>query len=177
MRVLVKTFSARGASIADEDWRIITGRACHEIVEAMRTLAPFAGCHDMESYMRWILRSIKGAGRDEAEIEGDTPEARTESFLVLLGEMGLVEFLPDQPATRSDSSGDKGPVPIPAEVFQGIDAVRQDGRTNMLDYPAVIRLAREAGHHAAADWITANVSAYSAGVFRGFVSETEKKEG
>lgn len=176
MRVLIKSFSARGASIADEDGRIITGSNCREIVEAMRALAPFTGCPDMESYMRWTLRAVKGAGRAAAELEGDTPETRAESFLALLGEMGLVEFLPDQPASRPES-GDKGPVPIPAEVFQGIDAVRQEGRTNMLDYPAVIRLAREAGHHAAADWITEHVPLYSAGLFRGFVIEADKKEG
>ena len=88
MRILIKTFSARGASIADEDGRIITGCDCREIVEAMRLLAPFTGCADVESYMRWTLRSIKGAGGATPEIEGDTPEARSESFLALLGENG-----------------------------------------------------------------------------------------
>ena len=76
-----------------------------------------------------------------------TPETRAESFLALLGEMGLVEFLPDQSTTRPEGApGDKGPVPIPADVLAGIEAVRQEGRTNMLNYPAVIRLARKAGH-------------------------------
>jgi hypothetical protein len=143
----------------------------------MRTLAPFTGCHDMESYMRWTLRAVKGAGGAAPEIEGDTPEARAESFLALLGEMGLVEFLPEQPATRTESQGgDKGPVTIPAEIFRGLEAVRLEGRTNMLDYPAVIRLARKAGHHAAADWITMNVSLYSAGLFRGFAISKPGKE-
>ena len=178
MRILIKTFSARGASIADEDGRIITGGDCGEIVEAMRLLAPFTGCADVESYMRWTLRSIKGAGGAAPEIEGDTPEARAESFLALLGEMGLVEFLPDQTATRpEDQTNYKGPVLIPEDVLAGIEAVRQEGRTNMLDYPAVIRLAREAGHNAAADWITAHVALYSAGLFRGFVVDPGNKEG
>ena len=52
------------------------------------------------------------AGGAAPEIEGDTPEARAESFLALLGEMGLVEFLPDQPATQPDpvreATGDAG---------------------------------------------------------------------
>jgi hypothetical protein len=178
MRVLIKSSSARGVSIADEDGRIITVGDCREIVEAMRLLAPFTGCTDIESYMRWTLRSIKGAGGAAPEIEGDTPEARAESFLALLGEMGLVEFLPDQPATRPEGSpGYKGPVPIPEDVLAGIESVRQEGRTNMLDYPVVIRLAREAGHHAAADWITAHVSLYSAGLFRGFAADSTDKEG
>lgn len=179
MRVLIRSFSARGASIADEDGRILTGGDCREIVEAMRNMAPFTGCPDIESYMRWTLRAVKGAGGAAPEIEGDTPESRAESFLAVLGEMGLVEFLPDQPATRPEGTptdADKGPVPIPEAVLAGIEAVRQEGRTNMLDYPAVIRLAREAGHHAAADWITTNVSLYSAGLFRGFVAAKPGKE-
>ena len=144
----------------------------------MRLLAPFTGCADIDSYMHWTLRSIKGAGGAPPDIEGDTPEARAESFLAVLGEMGLVEFLPDQPATRPEGTpDDKGPVPIPEDVLAGIEAVRKEGRTNMLDYPAVIRLAREAGHHSTADWIMAHVSLYSAGLFRGFVSEPKKKEG
>lgn len=169
MRVLIKTFSARGASIADEDGRMLTGDSCREIVEAMRLLAPFTGCADNESYMRWTLRSIKGAGGAASGIEGDTPETRAESFLALLGEMGLVEFLPDReilPRLRIDEA--KGPVPIPEDVLRGIEAVRLGGKTNMLDIPAVIRLAREAGHDGAAHWIVANSSAYSAGLFRGF---------
>lgn len=37
--------------------------------------------------------------------------------------------------------------------------------------------SRAGGHTAAADWITAHVSLYSAGLFRGFVSDTKKMEG
>jgi hypothetical protein len=37
----------------DEDGRIITGSDCREIVEAMRNMAPFTGCADIESYMCW----------------------------------------------------------------------------------------------------------------------------
>ena len=173
MRVLIKTFSARGASIADEDGRILTGANCRDIVEAMRLLAPFTGCADAESYMRWTLRSIQGApgkAHHDRKIEGDNPEARAESFLALLGDIGLVEFLLDReilPRLRIDEA--KGPVPIPPAVMLGLEAVRLDGKTNMLDISAVIRLAREAGHDGAADWINANSSAYSAGLFRGFV--------
>ena len=173
MRVLIKTFSARGASIEGEDGRILSGDSCREIVEAMRLLAPFTGCADAESYMRWTLRSImatQGKTHHDCKIEGDTPETRAESFLALLGEMGLVEFLPDREfLPRLRLCDGKGPVPIAEEVLRGIEAIRLGGKTNMLDTPAVIRLASEAGHYGAADWINANPSAYSAGLFRGFV--------
>ena len=145
------------------------------------------GCADAESYMRWTLRQIKNAwgvmvagdaSSRKLEIEGDTPEARAESFLALLGEHGLAEFLSDReilPRVRIDDG--KGPVPIPAEVLAGIEAVRQGGKSNMLDTLTVIALACGAGHVAAADWIAANPAAYTAGLFRGFVADSEKKEG
>lgn len=187
MRVLIKSYSVRGASISDEEGRVFIGRDCLEIVQAMHAFAPMTGCADDESYMRWTLRQLKNAGGAggaldtscrKLEIEGDTSQARAESFLALLGELGLAEFLSDReflPRIRIDDG--KGPVPVPAEVLAGIEAVRQGGRTNMLDTMMVIALACEAGHTVAADWIAANPAAYSAGLFQGFVADSEKKEG
>ena len=187
MRVLIKSFSARGASISDEEGRVFIGRDCLEIVQAMHAFAPMTGCAVAESYMRWTLRQIQNAGGAvgsgdargrKLEIEGDTPEARAESFLALLGEFGLAEFLSDReilPRVRIDDG--KGPVPIPAEVLAGIEAVRQEGRTNMLDTMMVIALACEAGHAVSADWIAANPAAYSGGLFRGFISDSMIREG
>ncbi|MDQ7086437.1 MAG: DUF5049 domain-containing protein [Acidobacteriota bacterium] len=42
---------------------------------------------------------------------------------------------------------------FPAVVWQGIDAVRLSGLTNMLDRPAVVRIAGELGFPEAARWI------------------------
>lgn len=64
-------------------------------------------------------------------------------------------------------------VPIPAEVLKGIEAVRQSGRTNMLDRPAVAAIALDLGHVEAAFWLDdkTNHKAYAEGVFRGFREE------
>ena len=64
-------------------------------------------------------------------------------------------------------------IPIPAEVLEGIQAVRQSGRTNMLDRPAVAAIALELGYVDAAFWLedAANLSQYANGIFRGFVEE------
>ena len=53
-------------------------------------------------------------------------------------------------------------------VWQGLDAVRRSGRTNMLDRPVVAKLARAFGYGATAQWIEENPRAYAEGVFRGF---------
>ena len=63
-------------------------------------------------------------------------------------------------------------VQIPAEVLKGLEAVRQSGRTNMLDRNAVAAIALELGYVEAAFWIedAANRKAYAEGIFRGFIA-------
>jgi len=70
-------------------------------------------------------------------------------------------------------TGTDARVPIPAEVLQGIEAVRRSGRTNMLDRPAVAAIALDLGHVEAAFWLDdpANRKTYAEGVFRGFREE------
>jgi len=64
-------------------------------------------------------------------------------------------------------------VQIPEKVLEGIEAVRQSGRTNMLDRPAVAAIALELGFVDAAFWIEdkANHTAYATGIFKGFTEE------
>ncbi len=63
---------------------------------------------------------------------------------------------------------EKHPVPIPADVFVGLDAVRQSGLTNMLDYPRVIEIAELWGYAETADWLRDHRREYARGVFHGF---------
>jgi len=64
-------------------------------------------------------------------------------------------------------------IPIPPEVLEGIEAVRQSGRTNMLDRPEVAAIALELGYVDAAFWLEdkANHTAYANGIFKGFTEE------
>ncbi|MBW1705054.1 MAG: DUF5049 domain-containing protein [Deltaproteobacteria bacterium] len=64
-------------------------------------------------------------------------------------------------------------VGVPDVVWQGIDAVRLSGLTNMLDRPAVVRIARELGFPEAAWWIETHTKEYAEGVFRGFIVEAQ----
>lgn len=59
-------------------------------------------------------------------------------------------------------------VSIPADVLDGLEAVRLSGRTNMLDANEVIRLAMEMGHHDTAFWVYDHTALYVVGVFGGF---------
>ena len=59
-------------------------------------------------------------------------------------------------------------VRVPKVVLDGLEAVRQSGLTNMLDHPAVARLARELGFEEAALWVEDHRDKYAEGIFRGF---------
>lgn len=59
-------------------------------------------------------------------------------------------------------------VTVPAEVYEGLERVRRSGRTNMLDRPAVARLAFENEDYSAALWVEENREQYAEGVFVGF---------
>lgn len=62
----------------------------------------------------------------------------------------------------------KQPVPIPADVFAGLEAVRRSGLTNMLDRPRVIEIAELWGYDATAEWLRTHRREYATGIFQGF---------
>ena len=70
---------------------------------------------------------------------------------------------------------DKQPIVVSIAVFQGLEAVRQSGYTNMLDRPRVIELAEMMGYAETADWVRENRNLYAAAIFGGFVAD-EKGE-
>lgn len=67
-----------------------------------------------------------------------------------------------------------GPVKVPPDVYDGIEAVRASGLTNMLDRNTVAGLAVRLGFPAAADWIRENPSLYSRAVFHGLKAKEEE---
>jgi hypothetical protein len=62
-------------------------------------------------------------------------------------------------------------VRIPAAVWEGLEAVRRSGLTNMLDRPRVIEIAELWGYDETAKWLRANRKAYAEGIFAGFVPD------
>lgn len=68
-------------------------------------------------------------------------------------------------------------VAVTREVFDGLEAVRRTGLTDMLDQPVVARIARRLGHEAAASWVEDNPNKLGAGMLYGFEVKSEEKEG
>ncbi len=59
-------------------------------------------------------------------------------------------------------------VAVPSNVFEGIEAIRRSGKTNMPDVQVVNKLARRMGHRDVAEWIDQHPALYAAGVIHGF---------
>lgn len=66
-------------------------------------------------------------------------------------------------------------VHVTAVVFDGIEAVRRSGLTNMLDRPAVARIAEEMGFEESARWVREHRDRYAHAIFNGF--EVTEQEG
>lgn len=63
------------------------------------------------------------------------------------------------------------PVKVPETVWQGIEAVRLSGKTNMLDAPMVQRLAFDMEYFETVIWMEDNPELYACGIFAGFEVE------
>lgn len=63
---------------------------------------------------------------------------------------------------------EKHPVPISAAIFEGLEAVRRSGLTNMFDRPRVIEIAELWGYDETAAWLRVNRNLYAQGIFQGF---------
>jgi len=69
------------------------------------------------------------------------------------------------------SENENQPVHVEREVFEGIEAVRKSGLTNMLDRTQVAELAEGFGFEKAACWVRDNGDLYARAIFRGFEVE------
>jgi hypothetical protein len=72
---------------------------------------------------------------------------------------------------------EKQPIMVSEEVFEGLEAVRRSGITNMFDRPRVIEIAEMMGYDETAEWLVSNRNLYSQGLFQGFqVGEDNMEE-
>ena len=158
MRILIKDTTLDGHPLGDEG-EVFTGTDPLAVVQAMKGATLFSDHRAVEDYIDMVMRNAKMLGGTELVVKGESEEEKAESFLRELVERGFAEVLEEEVARVS----------VPSSVWQGIDAVRESGRTNMLDRPVVADLAAQMGYPDATNWIMKNPKLYAEGVFRGFV--------
>ncbi len=66
---------------------------------------------------------------------------------------------------------EKHPVSVPAAVYEGLEAIRLSGYTNIFDRPRVIELAEMMGYDETADWVRDHRSEYARLLFAGVIVE------
>jgi hypothetical protein len=64
---------------------------------------------------------------------------------------------------------DQEAVEVSQAVYDGLEAVRDTGLTNMLDYRTVMRLAGNLGYDDTVEWMQNHQEQYIKGFIRGFV--------
>lgn len=163
MKVLIKNTDLDGKPLEGEG-EVFTGETTLEIVRAMMGATLFSDQSGFEEYVDMILRNAKMLAGIDLTVKGDRPEEKADSLLASLIDHGLAEIIENNVSVQ---------IPVPAVVWQGIDAVRLSGLTNMLDRPEVVRIAGELGFPEAARWIETHPKEYAEGVFRGFVVDPE----
>ncbi len=168
MKMIIRVTDKDGRPVP-EPGQVIEGPDCLALVEQMRAQTPFTARQTPDEYMEGLLARLP----NKPPVRGGTAEERAADFLRALAAHGYVEFVADKidEADIAFTLEDPGPVFLPREVLDDLETVRRDGRTNMLDWPAVARIAEAMGLNTTAVWVRTHQREYSAGVFRGFAPE------
>ena len=179
MKMVIRNTDKNGQPTL-ESGRQIEGTDCLALVEQMRAQTPFTARQTPDEYMEDLLtrlpdkQPLPACACPHADRRGGTPEERAADFLSALATNGYVEFVADKADDAVDVTlvlEDPGPVHIPGEVLDDLEIIRRDGRTNMLDWPTVARIADAMGMDKTAAWVRTHQRDYSAGIFRGFAAD------
>lgn len=164
MRVRIKNTDLEGKPLEGEG-EIFTGKTELEVVQAMRGATLFSDQNTLADYIDMVLRNAKMLAGIDLIVKGDTPKEKAGALLASLVDHGLAEHVEDEPPA---------PITVSAAVWRGLEAVKDSGTTNMLDQPAVIKIAEFLGFHETARWIEGHQGPYAEGLFKGFVVDPEE---
>ena len=164
MRVQIMITDLDGKPIQGKG-EVFTGKTELEIVRAMQGATLFSDQTTLEDYIDMVLRNAKMLAGIELVVKGDTPKEKAGALLASLIDHGLAEHLEGEPPA---------PITVSAAVWQGLEAVKDSGSTNMLDRPAVIKIAEFLRFRETARWIEGHHGQYAEGLFKGFVVDTQE---
>jgi hypothetical protein len=147
MKVRVNETDLNGKPIYDSG-EILSGESHLDIVEGMK-IAPFTVNLEPLPYMCDVLARTGSPGFPLP----DEPEAAAKAFLLKLAASGFVQFLEDDP--------------YPPRLMEVLEAIRQSGKTNMLDVPMVVKLALEMDEAEVANWVNTHRHDYGEIILHG----------
>ncbi len=137
MKIQIHSMTLDGKPIPD-DGRVLQAPTCLEVAEQMHHQTPFTTDLSLREYQLRVLSKIDG---ESGKPLPDDPEQAASEFFTRMAQHGWVEFLQDEIES-----------PYPEQFQEAIEAVRDSGRTNMLDVPVAIELILEMGYPDVALW-------------------------
>ena len=147
MKVRINETDMSGKPVHDSG-EVLEGQNYLEIVDGMK-LSPFTVSLDPLVYMRDVLDR---AGQTDLVLPVE-PEAAAQAFLLKLAAIGFAQFIEEDP--------------YPPRLMETLEAIRQSGKTNMLDVPVVAQLALDMDEPEVADWVNTNRRDYAEIIFHG----------
>jgi len=147
MKVRINETDLNGKPIHDSG-EVLTGETHLDIIDGMK-MSPFTAGLEPLAYMRDVLALT---GQSDFPLP-DAPEAAAKAFLLKLAATGLVQFIEDDH--------------YPPRLMEVIMAIRDSGKTNMLDIPTVVYLALESGEDEVANWVNTHHRDYAEIIING----------
>ncbi len=153
MQILLRDTDLNGQPIVGSGM-LIQGDTPLAIVARMQSTSPFNE-REPVAYMRHILESAAA----DTDLPGSADSAAL-IFLERLAHCGFAEFIREEP---------------PEQLEAAVIAIRDTGRTNMLDASTVTNIAREFQFDAVAEWIEAHPAEYISRLLAGTFHDPEPK--
>jgi len=140
-----------------ETGTVLSGANALVVVAEIKRRSPFT--YDLEPlpYMKEVLTNV---GAKDASLPDDLEEAAKE-FLLRMAKHGIICFEEEDP--------------YPTNLMKTLEAIRQSGKTNMLDVPMVVTLALEMNEAEVANWVNTHHGEYGEIIFHGRPKEMEVK--
>ena len=190
MRIEIRSTALDGSPL-DAMAEVFSGERPLEVLEAIRAAARFSTDATADDTIERIRQAAWLFAGAQLCVKGSTPEERASSLLFALIDHKLARLVSDEepggkPAEKPGADACAEPptqkgtpmtekVKAPRAVIDGIETVRQTGRTNMLDRHAVQYIANELELWEVVIWLEDHPKDYGRGLFHGFEADEEAR--
>jgi hypothetical protein len=184
MRIKIRSTAIDGSPL-DAMVEVFSGETPEEVLAAIRGAARFSTDATTDETIERIRQAAWLFAGAQLCVKGSTAEERASSLLFALIDHKLARWVSDEeekpgakscaePHTQKRTTMTEK-VKAPRAVIDGIETVRQTGRTNMMDRRMVQVIANELELWEVVIWLEENPKDYGRGLFHGFVADEEAR--
>jgi len=190
MRIEIRSTALDGSPL-DAMVEVFSGEGPLEVLEAIRAAARFSTDATTDDTIERIQQAAWLFAGAPLCVKGSTSEERASSLLFALIDHKLARWVGNEdhdgkPAEKPGADSPAEPptqkgtpmtekVKAPRAVIDGIETVRQTGRTNMMDRRMVQVIANELELWEVVIWLEDHPKDYGRGLFNGFEADEEAR--